>query len=98
MSSSRRRAFTLIELLVVIAIIAVLMVLLIPAVQKAKSAVWKIQCGNNLNQLAKGLNIYQSFVGFFPPAYKGKAPTSATSEQCLPGWGWGAWVLPDRKS
>lgn len=64
----RQHGFTLVELLVTIAIIGVLVSLLLPAVQAARESARRVQCQNNLKQLALAVKNYESVKKRLPAA------------------------------
>ena len=69
------KAFSLIELLCVLAIIGLLAALLLPAVNRARGNVLRIQCVNNLRQVGIAFQVFaHDHNGAFPRAWPDSVP------------------------
>lgn len=69
-STEGRGAFTLVELLTVIAIIGVLMALILPAIQGAREAARRLQCGSSMRQIGVALMNFELARKEFPAGAK----------------------------
>lgn len=104
-SRSARPGFTIVELLVVITIIGILMSLLLPAVQSARESARRLECANNLKQMALATRLYVTATAAFPSGSTGKMNSdysfpSGWSDPSVGGccpwghFGWAALILP----
>ncbi len=83
-----RVGFTLVEVLVVIAIIGLLISLLVPAVQGAREAARRSQCGNNLKQVGLALQSHVTQTQRFPNG------SSVNGNNVQWGGSWIVFILP----
>ena len=67
--------------------VGVLVALLLPAVQASREAARRMQCANNLKQIALAMHNYEAVYRSFPPAY-------TTDENARPLHSWRTLLLP----
>jgi prepilin-type N-terminal cleavage/methylation domain-containing protein len=91
----RRYGLTLVELLLVLAILAVLIGMLLPALQLAREASARAECGNNLRLIGEGFDGYHNRHGYFPSGgsdHPADARSAPNDQREL--WSWAYHILP----
>ncbi len=95
---AHRRAFTLIELLVVITIIGILVALLLPAVNSVRETARRVQCANQVRQMAIAFHNYHALRSYLPPG----GINDPSGGLCCRGrdnrrdeWAWPYHILPE---
>jgi len=96
LSKKHSKGFTLVELLVVIAIIGILIAMLLPAIQQVREAARRIQCANNMRQIALANLNYESAFSSFPPGFvtPDTNPNDSSVAQPNSYWSWSAQIFP----
>jgi prepilin-type N-terminal cleavage/methylation domain-containing protein len=85
MRASHKHAFTLVELIVVVVIVGLLLALVIPTGPGGRARPRRVQCLNNLKQLALSNLVHESSHRWFP-GYLDVQPTSADGRQIDISW------------
>lgn len=87
-----RDGFTLVELLTVVAVIGILMALLLPAIQQAREAARRVQCGSGLRQLGMACTQFEGVYKRYPTGIK--APADAVLARQGERFFWSGQILP----